>query len=100
MSVALADQFIDAHAQPEGLEQFPAFSGAVLHYEQDMDEYLSSLRSHTTVQPPEGYSLDTRVEDVDAANPHVTIALFLKMRGAPIEITETDSLFEVWVAPE
>lgn len=87
----------------EDLEAYPHFADSVRHFMSEFDEYLTQLRQETIDEMPEEYdvaSMGDRCKEVDAANPSVAIALFLKRRGAPIGITDTDGIVTVAAAPE
>lgn len=93
-------------AQPEALEDleaYPHLADSVRHFKSEFDEYLIQLRQETADDIPAGYdvsSMGDRCDEVDAANPSVAIALFLKRRGAPIGITDNDGKVVVAVAPQ
>lgn len=87
----------------EDLEVYPHFADSVRHFMSEFDEYLTQLRQETIDVMPEEYdvsSMGDRCKEVDAANPSVAIALFLKHRGAPIELTDIDGIVTVAAAPE
>lgn len=87
----------------EDLGAYPHFTECVRHFESEFGEYIIQLRQEATTLPEDGNDIPSWAagcEEIYAANPHIVIPLFLKRRGAPIVITDSEEWVTVTVDPE
>lgn len=114
MFSADSEALVRSYEQSVGLEGYPAFSDAVVGYQYQIDDFLATVQAQTLQLAPDGYVEIDDWPGVSVASPHMTVALSLKLHGAPLGITAIEhptdkpgyssigsvSIFTLWAAPE